>query len=126
MRATEHRTENKGHGRIEKRSCRVLDLTDHPDKAPLPHRTVAFRIERERRNKKTGKIEHETSSAGAPDPAQIRSDPQRPPDPARRLNLVHHPASVDPHRENGSSNAITSPIRTWAVRTAYRWTRTSS
>ena len=60
MRATEHRTENKGHGRIEKRSGRVLDLTDHPDKAPLPHRTVAFRIERERRNTKTGKVEHET------------------------------------------------------------------
>ena len=60
VRATEHRTANKGHGRIEKRSCRVLDLTDHPDTAPLPHRTVAFRIERERRNAKTGKVEHET------------------------------------------------------------------
>ena len=60
VRATEHRTSDKGHGRIEKRSCRVLDLTDHPDKAPLPHRTVAFRIERERRSTKTGKVEHET------------------------------------------------------------------
>ena len=60
VRTTEHRTANKGHGRIEKRSCRVLDLTDHPDKARLPHRTVAFRIERERRNVKTGKVEHET------------------------------------------------------------------
>ena len=60
VRATEHRTANKGHGRIEKRSCRVLDLTDHPDTAPLPHRTVAFRIERERRNVNTGKVEHET------------------------------------------------------------------
>ena len=60
VRTTEHRTANKGHGRIEKRSCRVLDLTDHPDKARLPHRTVAFRIERERRNAKTGKVEHET------------------------------------------------------------------
>ena len=38
----------------------MLDLTDHPDKARLPHRTVAFRIERERRNVKTGKVEHET------------------------------------------------------------------
>ena len=60
VRATEHRTANNGHGRIENRSCRVLDLTDHPDKAPLPHRTVAFRIERERRSTKTGKVEHET------------------------------------------------------------------
>ena len=59
MHATEHRTANKGHGRFEKRSCRVLDLIDHPDEAPLPHRTVAFSIERERRNAKTGKIEHE-------------------------------------------------------------------
>ena len=38
----------------------MLDLTDHPDKASLPHRTVAFRIERERRSTKTGKVEHET------------------------------------------------------------------
>ena len=60
VRATEHRCSNKGHGRFETRSCRVLDLTDHRDKAPLPHRRVAFRIERERRNAKTAKVEHET------------------------------------------------------------------
>ena len=60
VRATEHRRSNKGHGRFETRSCRVLDLTEHRDKAPLPHRTVAFRIERERRNAKTAKTEHET------------------------------------------------------------------
>ena len=60
VRATEHHTSDKGHGRIEKRSCRVLDLTEHCDRAPLPHRQVAFRIERERRIVKTGKVEHET------------------------------------------------------------------
>ena len=37
-----------------------LDLTEHRDRAPLPHRQVAFRIERERRIVKTGKVEHET------------------------------------------------------------------
>ena len=34
VRATEHHTSDKGHGRIEKRSCRVLDLTEHRDRAP--------------------------------------------------------------------------------------------
>ncbi len=53
---------NKGHGRIEKRNGWVLDLTDHPNEARLPHRTVAFRIERERRNAKTGKAEHGLTS----------------------------------------------------------------
>ena len=60
VRATEHRTADKGHGRIEKRSCRVLDLTDDRDRACLPHRQVAFCIERERHVVKTGKVEHET------------------------------------------------------------------
>ncbi len=60
MRATEHRTGNIGHGRIEKRSGRVLDLADHPDKARLPRRTAALRIEREPRNAGTGKVGHET------------------------------------------------------------------
>ena len=60
VRATEHRYSNKGHGRFETRSCRVLDLTDHRDKARVPHRRVAFRIERERRNAKTAKLQHET------------------------------------------------------------------
>ena len=59
-RASRRGTSDKGHGRIEKRSCRVLDLTEHRDRAPLPHRQVAFRIERERRIVKTGKVEHET------------------------------------------------------------------
>ena len=60
VRATEQRTSDKAHGRIEKRSCRVLDLTEHHDRARLPHRQVAFRIERERRSVKTGKVEYET------------------------------------------------------------------
>ena len=60
VRATEHRSSDKGHGRIEKRSCRVFDLSAHRDQARLPHRQVAFRIERERRTVKTGKVEHET------------------------------------------------------------------
>ena len=60
VRATEHRSSDKGHGRLEKRSCRVFDLTAHRDQARLPHRRVAFRIERERRIRKTGKVEHET------------------------------------------------------------------
>ena len=62
VRATEHRTEDKRHGRIEKRSCRVIDLTTetHAGKANLPHRQVAFRIERERRHRKTGVVTHET------------------------------------------------------------------
>ena len=60
VRATEHRSSDKGHGRIEKRSCRVFDLSAHRDQARLPHRQVAFRIERERRTVKTDKVEHET------------------------------------------------------------------
>ena len=60
VRATEHHSSNKGHGRLETRTCRVLDLTDHRDRARLPHRRVAFRIERERRNAKTGELQHET------------------------------------------------------------------
>ena len=60
VRANEFHSSNKGHGRLEKRSCRVFDLTAHNDHARLPHRRVAFRIERERRIRKTGKIEHET------------------------------------------------------------------
>ena len=60
VRATEHHTSDNAHGRIEKRSCRVLDLTEHHDRARLPHRQVAFRIERERRIVKTGKVEYET------------------------------------------------------------------
>ena len=62
VRATEHRTEDKRHGRLEKRSCRVIDLTTdaHADQAQFPHRRVAFRIERERRHRKTGVVQHET------------------------------------------------------------------
>ena len=60
VRATEHCSSDKGHGRLEERSCRVFDLTEHRDQARLPHRRVAFRIERERRIRKTGKVEHET------------------------------------------------------------------
>ena len=60
VRATEHRCSDKGHGRLEKRSCRVVDLSAQHDHARMPHRRVAFRIERERRIRKTGKIEHET------------------------------------------------------------------
>ena len=60
VRANEFRSSDNGHGRLEKRSCRVFDLTAHNDHARLPHRRVAFRIERERRIRKTGKVEHET------------------------------------------------------------------
>ena len=60
VRAGEHRSADNGHGRLEKRSCRVFDLTAHTDQARLPNRRVAFRIERERRIRKTGKVEHET------------------------------------------------------------------
>ena len=62
VRATEHRTEDKRHGRLEKRSCRVIDLSPdaYAGKAKLPHRRVAFRIERERRHRKTGVVHHET------------------------------------------------------------------
>ena len=38
----------------------MLDLTEHRDRARLPHRQVAFRIERERRIVNTGEVEHET------------------------------------------------------------------
>ena len=60
VRANEFRSSDNAHGRLEKRSCRVFDLTAHNDHARLPHRRVAFRIERERRIRKTGKVEHET------------------------------------------------------------------
>ena len=60
VRANEHRSSDKGHGRLEKRSCRVFDLTAHRDQVRVPHRQVAFRIERERHIRKTGKVEHET------------------------------------------------------------------
>ena len=59
VRAREHRASNQGHGRCETRTCPVLDLTDRSE-APLPHRRVAFRIERERRIRTTGKVQHET------------------------------------------------------------------
>ena len=38
----------------------MFDLTAHNDHARLPHRRVALRIERERRIRKTGEVEHET------------------------------------------------------------------
>ena len=41
---TEHRTSDKAHGQMEKRSCRVLGLTEYRDRGRLPHRQVAFRI----------------------------------------------------------------------------------
>ena len=49
VRTGEHRSSDNGYGRLEKRSCRMFDLTAHTDQAHLPHRQVAFRIERERR-----------------------------------------------------------------------------
>ena len=60
VRGTEHCTSDNGHGRIEKRSWRVLDLTEHHERAGLPHRRVAFGIDRERSIVKTGNVEHET------------------------------------------------------------------
>ena len=92
VRATEHRCSNKGHGRFETRSCRVLDLTDHRDKAPLPHRRVAFRIERERRNAKTAKVEHETVhglTSVPPEQGHRRTPPR-----ARARALEHRESSA--------------------------------
>ena len=59
VRAGEHGASDRGHGRREPRTCRVIDLTARSE-APLPHRRVAFRIERERRIRTTGKVRHET------------------------------------------------------------------
>ena len=56
----EHRTNDKRHGRLETRTCRVLDLSTEAQGCKLPHRRVAFRIERERKHRKTGVVQHET------------------------------------------------------------------
>ena len=60
VRATEHRTNDKRHGRLETRTCRVMDLSTEAQGCKLPHRRVAFRIERERKHRKTGVVQHET------------------------------------------------------------------
>ena len=60
VRATEHRTNDKRHGRLETRTCRVLDLSTEAQGCKLPHRRVAFRIERERKHRKTGVVQYET------------------------------------------------------------------
>ena len=56
VRATEHHTSDKGHGRIEKRSSGARPHRALRPRAPASGR----RIERERRIVKTGKVEHET------------------------------------------------------------------
>ena len=79
VRTNEHRSSDKGHGRLEKRSCRVFDLTAHRDEVRVPHRQVAFRIERERHIRKTGKVEHETvhgPDLPAPRPCHRRGRPR--------------------------------------------------
>ena len=58
-------------------------------------------------------------SAGATDSSQRRSALRHSRAPQRRRNLVQHPASADPHHGKGSSNATTSTIERWAVRTAH-------
>ena len=91
VRASEHRSSDKGHGRLEKRSCRVLDVTAHADKARLPHRQVAFRIERERRTRKSGEVQHET----------VHGLTSLPPEQATAellLRLVRGHWSIEPHR----------------------------
>ena len=95
VRATEHGTSDKGHGRIEKRSCRVLDLTEHRDRARLPHRQVAFRIERERRIVKTGEVEHET----------VHGLTSLPPDPGHRRGRPRSGARALEHRKSTPRSA---------------------
>ena len=62
VRATEYRTVDKAHGRIETRTCRVVDLGAEPwnDRLALPHRRQAFRIERTRQHCRSGHTQHET------------------------------------------------------------------
>ena len=59
------------------------------------------------------------SSADATDASQRRSTPRHSRAPDRQRNLVQNLASTDPPRGKGSSNAFTSTIGTWAVRTVY-------
>ena len=59
------------------------------------------------------------SSAGAADASRRRSTPRRSRAPERQRNLVQNLASIDAPRGNGSSNAFTSTIGRWAIRTAY-------
>ena len=60
VRATEHRTNDQRHGRRETRTCRVTELSTESHASKLPHRRVALRIERERKHRKTGVVQHET------------------------------------------------------------------
>lgn len=59
--ATEYQATEKGHGRIETRSCRVigLDLVS-PEYVSMPNRRQAFRIVRERHVVRSGKTTNET------------------------------------------------------------------
>ena len=93
---SEHRTSNRGHGRCETRTCRVIDLTARSE-APLPHRCVAFRIERERRIRTTGKVQYETVHGLTSLPAQ-RATPEAVPKLVRGHwsieNRLHHVRDV--------------------------------
>jgi predicted transposase YbfD/YdcC len=54
------RRRDRGHGRIESRSIKVLDLDAHPVRALFPHATRAIKVVRSRRCTATGHRSHET------------------------------------------------------------------
>lgn len=61
VRQSQCETLDKGHGRIETRRCRVLSLDlVSEDYVSMPHRRMAFRIERERKTLRSGKTTTET------------------------------------------------------------------
>lgn len=61
VRQSQCETLDKGHGRIETRRCRVLSLDPvSEDYVSMPHRRMAFRIERERKTLRSGKTTTET------------------------------------------------------------------
>ena len=70
-------------GRLRRRASQAADSRAPP--APCPPR----------------------SSAGASDASPRHPSRRRSPEPDPRRNLVHNPASADPHRKKRSSNAIT-------------------
>jgi predicted transposase YbfD/YdcC len=53
------RRRDRGHGRIESRSIKVLDLDAHPVRAPFPHATRAIKMVRSRRCTATGRRSRE-------------------------------------------------------------------
>ena len=75
-----HRASHLGQGTRTNREAKLPGARPHraPRPRPLPHRQVAFRIERERRIVKTGKVEHETVhglTSVPPDQAHLAGRP---------------------------------------------------